>query len=496
MHAPQHVKRSTIMKTYLLQKINVDHLATFFVVVLFFFPLLFAHAATLTLTPASGSYGVGQTFTTSLRAVPSSGEQVNAVEATLKFNPSLLSVVSVSKSGSVFSLWTTEPTFSNTAGTLTLGGGSSSSFISTSHIVSVTFRTLAQGSASVSFSGGSVLVADGRATDVYKGGSSATFSITSAITAATPTPEIGSPTFFDPNIWYRETEGVFTWTLPFNVDVVAVEVSSDPQNKPQENNDAIEDPAVEEFFVSKDTIKDGVQYISVNYKNQFGWGIPINRKLQIDTTTPEPFTVNVQAGSSSDSFPLLNFEAADVTSGIDSYEMTIADQLPIKISPEEAKIGYLLRDLENGTYTIKVVAFDKAGNTREGSVTVPITAGWTRSAEGVDQGLFWNFFTAVNLFIIFLLTIVGLMGTYLWNNHKRMHEREEKLRRETKEIQDQMEKIFSALRDEIYDQILSITARKRLTPKEKEAIEGLTQALEVSETLIGKEINDVKAILK
>jgi hypothetical protein len=35
-----------------------------------------------------------------------------------------------------------------------------------------------------------------------------------------------------------------------------------------------------------------------------------------------------------------------------------------------------------------------------------------------------------------------------------------------------------------------------LSPKEKEAIEGLTQALEVSETLIEKEINDVKAILK
>jgi hypothetical protein len=88
------------------------------------------------------------------------------------------------------------------------------------------------------------------------------------------------------------------------------------------------------------------------------------------------------------------------------------------------------------------------------------------------------------------------MGIYFWYEHKRLHEREEKLRRETREIQDQMEKIFSALRDEIYDQIISITKRKRLTEKEKEAIEGLTQALEVSETLIEKEINDVKAILK
>jgi len=59
-----------------------------------------------------------------------------------------------------------------------------------------------------------------------------------------------------------------------------------------------------------------------------------------------------------------------------------------------------------------------------------------------------------------------------------------------------MEKIFSALRDEIYDQVNMITKRKRLSQSEKDAVEGLTQALEVSETLIEKEINDVKSILK
>ena len=79
---------------------------------------------------------------------------------------------------------------------------------------------------------------------------------------------------------------------------------------------------------------------------------------------------------------------------------------------------------------------------------------------------------------------------------KQHEQKEQKLRKETKEIQDQMEKIFSALRDEIYDQINLITKRPRLSKKEKEAVEGLNQALEVSETLIEKEINDVKTILR
>jgi hypothetical protein len=489
-------------------------------------PFTMVQAADLALSPNTGSYSIGQTFTATVRVLPN-GDNVNAVEAGLKFDPRLLSVVSVGKTGSVFSLWTTEPTFSNAAGTVSFGGGSPSPFTASSNIVTVTFRTVAAGTASVSFTGASVLAADGRGTDVFKSGGTASYTITAGATppppeptpTPTPTPttppaaeenesnaiifgdpprppEVGSPTFLDPNIWYKETEGVFTWTLPFDVNAVAVELTDDPENKPQENKAAINDPPTEEFAVSKDILKDGVQYISVNFKNQVGWGAPINRKLQIDTTAPEAFVVNVRAGTAPNSFPLLNFEANDVTSGIDYYEMTIAEQEPIRITPDEAKLGYLLKDLEDGTYTVKVIAFDKAGNSRESSAAVLITAGWIKPAEVVDEGSFWDFFTAINLFIIFLVTVIGMLVGYLWYTHKRLKEREEKLRRETKEIQDQMEKIFSALRDEIYDQILSITSRKRLSPKEKEAIEGLTQALEVSETLIEKEINDVKAILK
>ena len=116
--------------------------------------------------------------------------------------------------------------------------------------------------------------------------------------------------------------------------------------------------------------------------------------------------------------------------------------------------------------------------------------------ENEEETSFWDYFTAINLFIAFLIIVVALQIIYFWYEHKHLKEREEKLRRETREIQDQMEKIFSALRDEIYDQIKTITKRKRLSASEKEAVESLTQALEVSETLIEKEINDVNTILK
>lgn len=491
----------------------------------FLFFTSFAFAADLSLSPNTGSYSIGQTFTATVRVVPN-GDNINAVESSISFDPTYLSVVSVSKNGSAFSLWTTEPTFSNTAGTITFGGGSPTPFTTTSNLITITFRTVAEGTGAVTFGDSSVLAADGRGTDVFNNASNGSFTITTAavptqpqtpITTPSPedtttpadsdeqaiiygdpprAPEVGSKTFLDPEVWYNETDGAFTWTLPFDVNAVAVEISTDAENLPQEHEGAIIDPPVESFTVSSDIVFDGIQYVSVNFKNQVDWGAVTNRKLKIDTTPPEPFAVNVQAGTSKESFPILRFEAKDVTSGIDYYEMTIADKEPLIITPDEAKLGYLLKELEDGTYTVKVQAVDMAGNTRESSVAVLITAGWVKPVVVIDEGSFWDFLTPINLFIFFLIVIILLQIIYFWYENKKLKEREEKLRRETREIQDQMERIFSALRDEIYDQINDITKRKRLSAKEKEAVEALSQALEVSETLIEKEINDVNSILK
>ncbi len=505
-------------------------LGVLFAGVLFLSSVSYTLAANILVSPATGSYTPGQTFTVAIRVAPA-GASVNAVEASLKYDPAVLSVVSVSKDGSVFSLWTTEPAYSNAAGTITFGGGSPSPFTAQSNLINVTFRAVAAGSGGLSVTKGSVLAADGRGTDVYQTGSGGTYTVASGVTPpptptptpTTPTPatpkpttpaaeeeddkaiifgdpprapEIGSPAFLDPELWYKNTEGVFSWTIPFDVNVVAVELSTSSENQPDENKDAVKDPPTDEFIVSRDNLVDGIQYLSIKFKNQVGWGAVLNRKIQIDTTAPEPFEIDVRAANSTTGFPLLNFAAKDVTSGIDFYEVTIADKEPFKVTPDEAALGYLLKELEDGTYTVRIIAHDRAGNIRESTVAVLITAGWIKPAEVVEEVTLWDFLTATNLFIAFLISIIGMLLAYLWYDRKQNHLREEKLRRETREIQDQMEKIFSALRDEIYDQINLISKRPRLSKKEKEAVEGLNQALEVSETLIEKEINDVKTILK
>lgn len=472
-------------------------------------------AAEIAISPSTGTYTTGQTFTATVQTNPQS-KNVNAVEATLQFDSTKLSVTSVSKTGSAFSLWTTEPTFSNTAGTIEFGGGSPTPFSTRSTLISVTFRVLAEGEGTVRVSKGSVLAADGLGTDVYTGAVNGTYTLTKATIPVNPVPatesepeeseeaetitfgdpprapEAGSTVFLEPDVWYATKIGVFTWDIPFDVDEIALDLSTSSEYEPITKYD----PPIEQISLNADLLQDGIQYLTLQFKNQVGWGGILHRKIQIDSTPPEEFTINVRAGNSPTAFPLLTFEANDVTSGIEFYRLTITGLEPVVVTPDEARIGYLIKNLEDGTYTVAVSAFDKAGNETKSTTAVLITAGWKPPVEIVVASTLWDFFKGKNLVILLLL--LSLLSQTLFHLHqKRQHEfREQKLRKETKEIQDQMEKIFSALRDEIYDQINMITKRERLSKREKEAVEGLNQALEVSETLIEKEITDVSKILK
>lgn len=488
------------------------------ITVFFIFPVA-THAAEVSITPSTGSYAAGQTFTTTVKVNPQ-GKSVNAVEATLTFDTAKLSVVSVGKTGSVFSLWTTEPTFSNSAGTIQFGGGSPSPFSAVSTLVTITFRAVAEGTVPVDFKSASVLAADGLGTDVWSSSVKGTYTITTAAAPKpTPTeetkpdeekpaeednnaaitygdpplaPEVGSKIFIDADTWYATTTGLFTWEVPFDVNLLTLDIATSAEAVPKTEYK----PPIPEILLTDRMLRDGAQYLTIRYKNQVGWGAITHRLIKVDTTAPEAFTINVRAGNTPNTFPLLIFDAHDETSGVDKYELTIADRDPVSITPEEARLGYLLSDLVDGTYTVKVVAYDKAGNARESSTPLLITAGWHQKSEGEKQSSFRALLTFTNIFIVFLILLIIAIMTYIIYERRQFARKETRLRKETKEIQDQMEKIFSALRDEIHDQIKAITKRPRFSKNERTAVENLENAIEVSETLIEKEIADVQKVLK
>ncbi len=79
-------------------------------------------AASLYFEPDTVNVAAGEEFEINL-IIETGKEGVSALQTELLFDPKSVEVRSLSKKGSDFSLWTIEPEFSNTSGSIKLGGG-------------------------------------------------------------------------------------------------------------------------------------------------------------------------------------------------------------------------------------------------------------------------------------------------------------------------------------------------------------------------------------
>lgn len=136
-------------------------------------------AATLSISPASGTFEAGELVT--VKVLVSSDDPLNAVSGTVLFPPSFFSLESVSKAGSIINFWVTEPAFSKALGTVhfegvTLGGFQGG----TGTLVTTTLRAIKAGTGRVSFQSGQVLANDGQGTDITSGMTGATLTFEEA----------------------------------------------------------------------------------------------------------------------------------------------------------------------------------------------------------------------------------------------------------------------------------------------------------------------------
>lgn len=175
----------------------------------FVFLLFFANtalAASLNLSPSSGSYKVGDTI--NVRVILSSSDQsANAVSGTIDFPSALLTLSYISKASSIVSLWAVEPSYSNTKGTASMEGIILNGYTgSNGTILTLSFKAKAVGTANIKFTSSSVLANDGQGSNILTGTSQANFGITKATEKVvapapvtkpdpikTPTPEIITP---------------------------------------------------------------------------------------------------------------------------------------------------------------------------------------------------------------------------------------------------------------------------------------------------------------
>src|SRR3989344_6662876 len=108
--------------TKIMKIILNKSILTFFIIASYFYAAQIAQAATIFFSTSSGDYTIGNILNASV-IVNTQGKAVNNADAVINFPTDLLEVVSISKSGSIFTLWVEEPAFSNSAGAITFNGG-------------------------------------------------------------------------------------------------------------------------------------------------------------------------------------------------------------------------------------------------------------------------------------------------------------------------------------------------------------------------------------
>ena len=339
-------------------------------------------AAALRITPDTGVYQVGSTFTARVQ-IATQGQSVNAAEGTIKFNPNELSVVSVTRSGSIFNLWVTEPAFSNSAGTVNFSGGVPTGYSgSVGNVLSITFRVTNAGSPRVTFTDGSVLANDGRGTNVLTSmtGGSYTAQAASAAPVAevieyvapanTPAaPRINSDTHPDPANWSNETTAELSWTLP--AGITAVRTLLDDRSSTVPTN-VYDNPI---SSISLDELPEGVSYFHLQFRNADGWGRITHYRLAVDSVGPANIAITT-ASTTDETNPqqVLQVTTDEEGSGVVRYLVKINEAEPFEFIDEAGAGLITLPVLKPGYHAIIVEAFDAAGNSTIGTYSITVDA--------------------------------------------------------------------------------------------------------------------------
>ena len=351
-----------------------------------------SQAATLSLSPASVKVSTGNVVAVKV-LVNTVGQSINTAAGSIQFPTDLLQVMSVSKSSSIFSLWVQEPSFSNSAGTISFTGGVPNPGFNgqAGEIMSIVFKAKKQGNASVLFGDSSVLLNDGLGTNVLSNTKSTAISIISSVETDVPVinttanslpvkPIITSSTNPEQDKWYNSSTATFSWNVPSDVSSIQTILSESQKAVPTVTYDS----SVSQRTVNN--ITDGVFYFHLRYINNIGAGPVATYKVQIDSIPPEKFATNV---ISQDVSNVVTLHATDTTSGIDWYSIQIDSDPIIKVQKDSLVDGQFILPVRSaGNHTLEVIAYDKAGNHTESYATYvsPVVVSPTIAVYPVQAG--------------------------------------------------------------------------------------------------------------
>ena len=465
-----------------------------------------ASAATMALTPASKAVTVGDIVT--VRAVVNAqGTPINNAEGVISFPTDMLQAISVSKSDSIFSLWLSEPSFSNGAGTVSFNGGVPNPGFSGSNgtELTITFRAKQAGTATLSIGDAAVRANDGLGTDVLSNTFGSVLTIsgpevkpapapvleTAAPKASSPTaaPSISSQTNPDQNAWYSVTKPQLSWALQGGVTAVQTGVSAHADATPV----VTYTPAISEKTL--DTLPDGTWYFRLRYKTASGWGPTGTYALHVDTKPPvisaHEFTYDETRRSIA-----VSATADDTGSGVSEYSLQIDDQALIPIPAESLASERFFSEVEgSGLHTATLIARDAAGNEARVSGTFSVPESLQNQALFSIGSVSVSLVTVILalLVLVVLTLLVALVGWY------RLFAYRNRFRASVDKTAADMHRGLLVLKSDIEKHVKAIEkarTKRELTEEEKEFSSEMKENMADFERYIDSDLSKVAPIRK
>ncbi len=408
-----------------------------------------ASAATLSLSPASGEYFVGRSFSVNV-LVDSSDQAMNAVQGSLSFPSDLLHVLSVSTGNSIVNLWVEQPSFSNQDGSVNFQGVVINPGFEGSggNIVTVTFQAVAPGAASIAFSSGSVLANDGQGTEILDTMSGANFTLTPLAPGPSSSNNNAGSTVLitsNPSIvngtWYNLNAITFNWSVPSDADGVDYNISNNPNYQLPDVSQGL----VSQTAYDLTTFDDGQWYFFVSFESGRTWSAPAVKPMWLDRTPPDPFVIVREDTNLMDSQPVFQWVATDKTSGIAYYEVKIGDGDWFNASSIEdgTSSEYTLpSQFPAASRTLTVRAFDEAGNYRDETINFQVEGSCGTTSFFINCAVSefldaWAWLVFIIGFIIALGACIAIYLLFRWRSgmQREMHEFRDRLDRDVHAIE-------------------------------------------------------------
>ncbi len=342
-----------------------------------FIPQSNVFSATLSIIPSLSQVNAGNIINVSV-AVNTQGVAVNNSEAIIQFPPDLLQVVSVDNSSSIFSLWVENPSFSNSTGQVSFNGGAPNPGYTGNNgrILSVTFLAKKAGTATILIGDSSVRANDGLGTDVLSTKSSATINISNSAVPVSQ-PEVAVPsqpkndqalivtssTHPQQKTWYNLKTALLSWNNPSDATAIKTFFGSHADS----DTSVLYTPAISSKKI--ESIDDGIWYFHVNYKTARGWSPITHYRLQVDSTSPKDFSMQLKKSDFGGATVVL--QASDALSGVDHFTISVDNEKPIVVPADQSGSASTYLPINStGTHTVVGRVYDSAGNVSETSSNI------------------------------------------------------------------------------------------------------------------------------